>query len=365
MSLFSDIIILAGGVGERLYPMSTKEHPKQFIKAVDGKTFFQMALERALALRPSGEILVVTRGNFVAIAGRQSKDFINSLNETDRNFLTNALVILGEPRPKHTAAAIQCACAYVTAKHTDAGNRLMLVLTSDHIIRPLNTFVENCRNASLESQAGYFVCFGIRPTGAATGYGYIKTEAEGSRGSGRDILSFHEKPNEETARRYFAEKNYRWNSGMFAFKVETVMEEMRKYTPAVYDAFSPLCKSKPVYTKENGVNIISSWNGLETAYEDTPSTAVDKALAEKTNRASCVMADFEWQDVGSWDAFCECIPETAEHTEKIESSGCYVYSDIPVAICGVDEIIVIIKNGKALIMKKGKSNLIQKVLKRG
>jgi mannose-1-phosphate guanylyltransferase/mannose-6-phosphate isomerase len=365
MSLFSDIIILAGGIGERLYPVSTKEHPKQFIEAIDGKSFFQMALERALALRPSGEILIITRKNFVAIAGEQCRGFINKLNEADRHFLENALAILGEPCPKHTAAAIQCACTYLAAKHTNAGNRLMLVLTSDHIIRPLNIFVENCRNASLEAQAGYFVCFGIRPATAATGYGYIKTEPEGSRKSGRTILSFHEKPDEETARGYLAEKNYWWNSGMFAFKLETVMEEMRKYTPSVYEAFSPLCKSKPVYTKENGINSISCWNGLLTAYEKTPSIAVDRALAEKTNRASCVIADFEWQDVGSWDAFCECIPETAKHAEKIESSDCYVYSDIPVAICGVDKIIVIIKDGKALVMKKGKSNLIGKVLNRG
>jgi mannose-1-phosphate guanylyltransferase len=225
--------------------------------------------------------------------------------------------------------------------------------------------VENCRSASLEAQAGYFVCFGIRPTEASVGYGYIKTESEASRSSGRNILSFHEKPDMEAAKKYLAEKNYWWNSGMFAFKTETLIEEMRRHTPAVYEAFSPLCTNKPVYTKQNGINSIENWNGLQTAYEKTPSIAVDRALAEKTNRASCIIADFEWQDVGSWDAFCECIPETVEHAEKIESSDCYVYSDIPVAICGADEIMVIIKNGKALIMKKGKSNLIGKVLNRG
>ncbi|MDR2095433.1 MAG: mannose-1-phosphate guanylyltransferase [Treponema sp.] len=365
MSLFSDIIILAGGIGERLYPASTKEHPKQFIPAIGGKSFFQMALERALALRPSGEILVITRKNFVAIAGEQCKDFADTLHESDRHFLENALVILGEPCPKHTAAAIQCAGTYITAKYADAESRLMLVLTSDHIIEPLNTFMENCRNASLEAQAGYFVCFGIRPTRADAGYGYIKTETEANRSSGRDIVSFHEKPDEETAKRYLAEKNYWWNSGMFAFKTGTFIEEMRKYTPAVYEAFSPLCGSKPVYTKQNGINSIAGWNGLEAAYGKTPSLAVDRALAEKTSRASCVIADFSWQDVGSWDAFCECIPEAAEHVEKIESSGCYVYSDIPVAVCGVDEVMVIIRNGRALVMKKGKSNLIGKVLNRG
>jgi mannose-1-phosphate guanylyltransferase/mannose-6-phosphate isomerase len=356
--MFSHIIILAGGIGERLFPVSTNEFPKQFIEAADGTSFFQMSLERALALRPSGTIFVITRKRFVGLVAEQCAGFINRLDTGDKQFLENSLVIIGEPAAKHTAVAVQCACTYLNTMQQDSGGQSLLVLTSDHIINPMEAFLENCRTACREAESGSFVLFAVKPDFPSTEFGYIQTGIpEPSDKNVCKILSFHEKPDAETARKYLAGKNYYWNSGMFAFTVSTFLQEIKKYAPAVYNSFT--CAAKPELTKNKAITAVDQWGGIEEIYQSCPAVSLDKGIAEKTSRASCVVAGFSWNDAGTWDSFAGLVPEPGKNTVKINSDDCYVYSDIPVALCGVSGLIIAIKNGKAVIMKKGESALIK------
>ena len=360
--MFSSIIILAGGIGERLYPVSTSEYPKQFIEAANGKSFFQMALERALLLKPSDYIFIVTQQKFSGLAAAQCRQYIASLDVAAQRFLEEALIIIGEPEPKHTTAAVQCCCSYLKAVSKASADATLLVLTSDHIISPLENFLSNCAAAACAARKGKFVLFAINPERPSTEFGYIQIEGcpqAPLAGSVLGIASFHEKPNQKTADEYLQQKVYYWNSGMFAFSTATFEQELQSYTPAVLAAFDGLSASKPVLSTEQGIPVFANWAGLSLAYQKTPSIAIDKAIAEHTTAAQCVLATFAWTDAGTWDSFADIAQETSATAVKIESSDCFVYSDIPVALCGVEGLIVAIHKGKAVILKKGASRLIR------
>ncbi|GHU51040.1 mannose-1-phosphate guanylyltransferase/mannose-6-phosphate isomerase [Spirochaetia bacterium] len=360
--MFSSIIILAGGIGERLYPVSTGEHPKQFIEAANGKSFFQMALERALFLEPSDYIFIVTQQKFSGLAAEQCRQYIAALETAAQRFLEAALIIIGEPEPKHTAAAVQCCTSYLKAVSKASVAATLLVLTSDHIISPLENFLSNCAEAACAAHTGKFVLFAIKPQWPSTEFGYIQVEncpQAPLEGSVLSIVSFHEKPNQSTAEEYIRQKVYYWNSGMFAFSTATFEQELRRYTPAAFAAFDGLSASRPVLSTEQGIRVVANWNGLSLAYQKTPAIAIDKAIAEHTTVAQCVLATFEWTDAGTWDSFADIAQETSATAVKIESSNCFVYSDMPVALCGVEGLIVAIHKGKAVILKKGASHLIR------
>ncbi|GMO52877.1 MAG: hypothetical protein Pg6C_18940 [Treponemataceae bacterium] len=362
--VFTDVIILAGGIGERLWPLSTKKHPKQFIKTEKG-SFFQMALRRAVLLQPSSSILAVTRREFKDIAAEQCADAKNLLTKNQFKFLRDKLTILPEPMPKHTAAAVQYALAFIERGRDslDSGaarNSSILVLTSDHIIETDEQFLAACGNAVPSIAENYFVCFGICPLFPATGFGYFETGKEITP-LVREILSFKEKPDESTAKAFIARGNYWWNSGMFAFNKDFFQSEIKKYVRGLYAPFEALLKTKPREGYCNDFRFVAQWRRLNDVYEQTEAVSIDCAIAEKTCRARCVIAEFSWDDIGSWDVFADRLPSRQDNAVLIESGNCSVYSDIPVALCGVSDLIVSIQDGKALVMKKGKSALIRDV----
>ena len=249
---------------------------------------------------------------------------------------------------KKTSAAEQ--------KHT------VLVLTSDHVIGPTDVFARDCATAAKAAEDGQFVCFAIPPTEPATGYGYIK--------AGRDIYgdqtvfaidNFKEKPELGVAKVYIADGHYWWNSGMFAFDADMFLDEMRACTPAVAAAFDGVQQGSAPQTKLlNDIAVLDSWAAMEATYKNVPSIAVDKAIAEKTKKAVAVKANFSWKDVGSWDTFSElCTNPANKKVAVVDSKNNFVYADIPVALCGVRDVIVVVKNGQLLIVKKGESALVR------
>jgi mannose-1-phosphate guanylyltransferase/mannose-6-phosphate isomerase len=361
---FSDIVILAGGIGERLWPLSTREHPKQFIKTGDGISFLQMSLIRALALRPVSSILVVTRQEFVPLAVDQCRELICSLPVEERAFLEEKIVVLPEPEAKHTTAAIYFACHFIATE--EPGSRhTILVLTSDHIIKPQNLFLDACKSAADAANENYFVCFGIKPAAPSSEFGYIQTGAHTLHDSAvYDITAFHEKPDAETAHAYLTAGNYCWNSGMFAFTSSFFFGEIGKYAPEFTRAFSAVSSKPQISAVCNNIRVLQKWEGLDAVYRAIPAIAIDRSLAEKTKRARCVITRFDWSDVGNWDAFAEYAPVPQANRALVKSDDCYVHSDIPVALCGVSGLIVVIKDGKALIVKKGESALVHEAVAR-
>lgn len=356
-----DILILAGGFGSRLWPASTTEHPKQFMAISDNMSFLQMSIKRAFSIRPSGRIVVATRNDLADACAEQCEEFAKNLDESERTQFLKKICVLAEPKARHTAAAIMLGTYFV---QKTSGNPLhtVLVLTSDHLIGDEKKFFVDCKKAALAAAQKFFVCFSIVPTEPSSEYGYIKTG--GVIPDLTDVYRiehFNEKPDLTTAKKYVESGNYWWNSGMFAFDAESMENDMKNLTPEIFDAFSFVRESSaPKARILCGIEIYDDWEAMTKTYETVPAIAIDKAIAEKTEKACAVRSSFSWTDVGNWDVFSEIVYNSCNmQVAEIKAHGNFVYSDIPVAICGVDDLTVVIKNGKALVMKKGCSSLVR------
>lgn len=365
--MFTDVVILAGGFGERLWPASTASIPKQFLSLEGGVTFLQSAILRALNLDVTGSIVIVTRKDLLEGCIQQASALSTMVSRLQMDMLFNRLYIIAEPNPKGTAAPVMLAAHFL--ERLSLTEHTVLLLTSDHIIGPNENFLDDAQKAWLACKENQLVCFGIPPTEPATGYGYIKRGApffaQSKELSDTFVISqFKEKPDFETAKNYLESGDYWWNSGMFAFKTDFVLNEIEKHEPALFDAFSNL-PSSPMFTlaQQDGIHYMSSWPELNQSYVLTPSLSIDIALAEKTQFAAVVKASFSWDDVGSWDSFENLFSSHHGSTIEIQSSNNFVYSDLPVALCGVEDLIVVVKNNKVLVLKKGKSELVKEVVK--
>ncbi len=363
--MITDVIIMAGGFGERLWPASSPSLPKQFMALNDNISFLQESLKRALALKISGKIVVVTRKDIELECTRQIQSLAERSDDEEAKKLLGETIVLAEPSPKHTAAAIMIGVELINKLKSDE-QHVFLVLTSDHVITPVRQFVKDCKIAAKAAENNRFVCFSILPTEPSTGYGYIKAgEDLTGEGTTFNIENFEEKPDEETAEKYLKSGNYFWNSGMFAFNGEMFLSEMKACTPKVSKAFEAVENGKkPLLKQLNGVYVIKSWKEMELTYQNVPSIAVDKAIAEKSKNTATVKATFNWTDVGSWDTFSElCTHPANNKVVEIESSNNFVYSDVPVSLCGVQDLVVVVKNNKVLVMKKGESSLVRQAVK--
>ncbi len=361
---FTDIVILAGGIGERLWPASVPENPKQFLSVDGGFSFLQSSIQRALALEPEGKILVITRSSLVKGVAEQCASLAEKSSTNDREKIFKDLIIVAEPMPRHTCAPLVLACKLL--KLFDSSAHTILTLASDHLISPLQSFLTDCLKAAKTARMGYFVCYAIPPSSPATGYGYIKS---GSRIDGDEgvfnIDNFKEKPDLETARKYLEEGCYYWNSGMFAFTDEFFLNEVKKCEPEVWRSFENFTGgSLPAQERVLGLCCIENWNLMDESYAKTPAIAVDNAVAERTDRAAAVMASFEWDDVGSWDSFEKhaCI-SGEKKAFSVGGEDNFAYSDLPVAFCGVSGVTVVVKNGKVLVLKKGSGDYMREVVK--
>jgi len=209
------VVILAGGFGKRLWPASSHGFPKQFITPAEDISFLQQALERACYISNSGAqstkfpILVITRKDIIDTTIKQCADFASALTQTERSIFLEKLIVVTEPCSCHTAPPITLACRYIQS--TCKTEAPILVLTSDHVIKPLSSFVSDVRTAVLQAHNGFFVCFAISPTKPATGFGYIKTGQIVNTNRYKNvykIASFKEKPDSKTAQRYLKNGAY-------------------------------------------------------------------------------------------------------------------------------------------------------------
>ncbi|GHU61987.1 hypothetical protein FACS189445_4560 [Spirochaetia bacterium] len=354
--MFNDCIIMAGGSGTRLWPASNSKTPKQFLSVRGGGSFFNDAVERALAL-------TCGQGRVIIIAGKAHVPHIIRVCEKYRDEDKNRLVLIPEPLAKNTAPAIACGAFYAAGAGRE--DRNVLVLTSDHIIRPLAVFTADAAAAAAFSAQGNLAVFGIPPGGPETGYGYIEAgdrlaEPGAAETAVYKVLSFREKPTKERAEEFLAAGNYYWNSGMFGFSTRFIIEEFRRNAPEIFRAFETLAApGKTAYTVQGDIRVLDKWPGLEEAYQAAPGISVDYAIAERCSQTVAVAARFEWFDVGSWDEYALLAANRNAEVYAQDSSGCFVDSDIPVALCGVEDLIVAVRAGKdggpgsVLIAKKG------------
>lgn len=282
-------VILCGGAGSRLWPVSREDHPKPFIRLPDGKSLLQKAYERAMGLPNVQEILTVTNRDLYF----KIKD---EYAEIPSQMLCNSYIL--EPFGRNTAAAVAIASEWVRRKHGE--NAVMLVLAADHLISDQNGFEKAVEQAITLATCGRIVTFGIQPEWPETGYGYI--EAQGS-----DVVRFIEKPALEIAKQYVQTGNHLWNSGIFCFEVQTILQEMRDYCPDIYNQ-SVACLQASIDSN----NTLSSAIELASGpFEKVPENSIDYAVMEKTRLASVVSCQIGWSDIGSWTALGELSPSDA------------------------------------------------------
>jgi len=359
--MFNDCLVMAGGSGTRLWPASSSRLPKQFLPASGKTSFFSMAVERALALTKSD-------GRVIIIAGKSHVPHVIADTAKLSAGKKKRLLVIGEPTAKNTAPAVACAVSYSLLS---GSGRSMLVLTSDHIIKPLEAFKADAAAAAAAANKGKLVVFGIPPSRPETGYGYIETgsgKAVATDGLSR-VSAFHEKPDPQMAKKYAASKRFFWNSGMFAFSSEFMAEQFRSLAPDVLLPFAKLNPPPPdAFSVLDGVQVLNAWPGLDKAYRQTKSISFDYAIAEKCPNTVMVRTNFDWIDIGNWEEYVKICGNNKSQVFSASGETCYVDSDIPVALAGVEDLIVVIRSGKngapatALITRKGQTQKVREVV---
>ena len=396
--MFTDIIIMAGGSGTRLWPASNSGLPKQFLPLPGGGTFFGASLERAFYLLetdnpgPSGATgatgMAGTAGKVVVVAGASHVAHVLRECKKLSPARRGRVVVIPEPVARNTAPAVACAAVYLE-RSAGAGRRA-LILTSDHIIGPLDRFRDDAEAADKAAALGKLVVFGIPPRNPETGFGYLEAGAAldfaSVTGTARifKLDSFHEKPDRATAESYVASGKFYWNSGMFGFSVDAMLWEFRRSSPETLAPFETLrTPTQDESQNQDGICLLDRWKGLSEAYTTVKPISIDYAVAEKTRDAAMVAAGFDWIDIGSWDDYAQYMEHTQQTSRSpapdtavpaaapvfnSESTNCWVDSDLPVALCGVEDLIVVVRSGadgspaSVLVCRRGESQKVKNIV---
>ncbi len=337
-------VILAGGQGTRLWPASLPNIPKQFL-AIGGASLMQRALERALAVADK-DVLVVTNQGYLDLFEQKL-----SLSSED----AARIRLIGETAARNTAPAIALALRYV--EETYAKDATLLVVTADHLIEPLEAFVQDVRNAKIYAEKKHIVTFGIVPTRAETGYGYIECIKNSKEQVGYEVRAFHEKPDEKRAQHYIAQGNFMWNSGMFCFSVPKMRAELMRQAPLIAEKLFKTSLAWNVKGCGNMQQIIPQ----NIDYAKLEKQSIDYAVMEGAENVIAIPASFSWNDIGSWDEACELEQPVENAVYLANSENVSVFSDLPVGVCGLSDIVVVAQNGRVLVMKKGSGQLVKNV----
>lgn len=278
------LTILCGGAGSRLWPVSREQHPKPFIRLADGQSLLQKAFLRGAKLPHVAEVLTVTNRDFFF----KTEDELAEVNTTG---VPTSFIL--EPFGRNTAAAIAAAALQVRKQH--GKEALMLVLAADHLIADQAAFAAAVQQASQLAASGKLVTFGIQPSSPETGYGYIEAE-------GNTVLRFVEKPSLDNALAYLASGRFLWNSGMFCFSAQALLQQMEKLCPDILQTVEA-CISQSTLAqgqgKDKGVDRLE----LDPAtFEAVPSESIDYAVMEKSDQVAVVPCHIGWSDIGSWTA---------------------------------------------------------------
>ena len=323
-------IILAGGSGERFWPLSTPEKPKQFLEIFSDKSLIRETFERLNYKLEPKDIFVVT-------AEKHREQTLKELPE-----LGIGNVIL-EPVARNTAPA--CFVGSLVAEEDE----VVFFLPADHYIPNKEKFWEVVERGikAAEGNNG-LVTMGIKPTRPETGYGYIEAGEEVGNGVMK-VDNFREKPNHETALEYLKEGNYYWNSGMFLWKKDVFLEEMKRYNEDIYNTLKDI---NPKDVEE-----------IRKVYSDLRKISIDYALMEKSERVFTIMADYEWSDVGNWVSVREMegYSDGKDNVHLVDSENVFVKSNKNVGVVGVDGVVIIETENGILVAKEDRVNDIREV----
>ncbi|MCP5505061.1 MAG: mannose-1-phosphate guanylyltransferase/mannose-6-phosphate isomerase [Chlamydiales bacterium] len=342
-------VILAGGSGTRLWPLSKKSSPKQFLKLIGSRSLFQEALLRVKEIPSANEILVVINEAHASICQKQLEEI----------GIENVKMIL-EPCSRNTAPAIALAAHTVHQRFGEQAT--MVVLPADHLIGGGSEFAKMMASASALKKEEHLITFGVVPTSPKTGYGYIQA------GKPLDDLcyrveKFIEKPNETLAKTFLHAKNYYWNSGIFLFRAKTYLEELKKNAPLIFSASREAFQHGHI--KGNLFHID------ENHFAKCPSDSIDYAVMEKTNNVAVIPFHLPWNDLGCWASVADA-GESDDQNNVIrgnvilkDSKGCLLTSESGqlVATIGIKDLIVVATPDAVLVADKAHAQEVKEIVK--
>ena len=344
-------VIMAGGSGTRFWPISTKEHPKQFLTLFGDQTMLQSTVERIQSAIPAERVWVITNERYVDLVQEQLPD-------------VPANNIIGEPVAKNTAPCVAAAAALIDERDPDG---TMVVLPADHLIADAEEFISVLKaGAKKAEQSDALVTIGIRPSRPETGYGYIELKKDSDETVGgyeiKQVAQFREKPDITTARQFVFSGRFLWNSGMFIWKTSVILEQFNEHLPDIADQVNQL---KPAIDTGNRHKALTSF------YESCPSVSIDYGIMEKAENVFVIPGNFGWNDMGSWKALHE-LEEKDEHDNVIKAEQCvtedstgnlvYSHNGKLIALAGVENLAVVETENAILVCNLEKAQAVKQVV---
>ncbi|MEW6585348.1 MAG: mannose-1-phosphate guanylyltransferase/mannose-6-phosphate isomerase [Nitrospirota bacterium] len=368
-------LILAGGSGTRLWPLSRKNFPKQFLKLNRAdRSLLQQTAERLLRVFSPSDMVVMTNGEYKfhvlsdlnqTFLACSAPDVPHSSADSARGAfnISPAHHLILEPVGRNTAPAIALGIKYCLEKLGCGEDEVLFISPSDHIIRPADKFADYVRMSEEIAKRGYIVTFGIKPTRPETGYGYIKAKSEKPRAESEEpgtnsieyypVERFTEKPDAETAQGYIDEGDYYWNSGMFAFSIGTMIEEYEKHASEIRKMLD------------------MRYDDLVANFGKMPDISIDYAVAEKSDRISVLPLDVYWNDIGSWDSLYDVVEKDGTGNVAmgdviaIDTSNTLIIGDKRlISTIGIEGCLIIDTGDAVLIARKGETQKVREIVDR-
>ena len=332
-------IILAGGSGSRLWPLSRELYPKHLLNLTSSKSLLQSTLERLNFCMPQENILSITNTKHLANVKMQLKE------------LTPAPQVLAEPVSKNTAPAIALAVKYLMQKTEN--DPIILVVPSDQLIENTEKFAATVKKGEKLAQDGYIVTFGIEPSYPETGYGYINTSE--NLNNFYKVKNFVEKPDYKTAQSYLKAKTYFWNSGIFMFKASVILKEIQKLAPQISEI-----SDKIDFTKSDNIPFLD--------FDEMPNISIDYAVMEKSDNIALIKLESDWNDLGSWGSIYDVSPKDKNnnvfigHVLDEGSKNSFVYASSKlVATIGLEDTVIVETEDAILACRKDRTQDVKKI----
>lgn len=349
-------VVMSGGSGTRLWPVSREGHPKPFMRLPDGQSLLGKTYKRAAALIPQGGVIltVTNREHYFS-----SKDHF-----VEARLAHHRPHFLLEPEGRNTAPAI--AVAAMALAHEYGEDAIMVVMAADHLIQDQAAFQQATEHAIRLAEEGYLVTYGVCPTAPETGFGYIEAGAALDSEGGCRVLRFVEKPDLATAQEYLQSKRFLWNSGMFCFSVGSVLRELREHAPEIIQLAEECVEQSPAH-ESAGVTLQELSPGYFTKL---PDISIDYALMERSSAVAVVPASFDWSDIGSWNALSQLVPADVKENRVqgdailIDTRNTFVMGESRlVTTVGVDNLIIVETADAILVAHADKAQEVRQVVK--